>query len=41
MVLKGWMNKNLEKPKMAESNNDFKELAFMEYIVLILLSLTK
>lgn len=28
MVLKGWMNKNSGETKMAESNNDFKELAF-------------
>lgn len=28
MVLKGWMNKNSGKTKMAEFNNDFKELAF-------------
>ncbi len=28
MVLKGWMNKNSGETKMAEFNNDFKELAF-------------
>jgi NDP-sugar pyrophosphorylase family protein len=28
MVLKGWMNKNSGETKMAELNNDFKELAF-------------
>ena len=28
MVLKGWMNKNSGETKMAESNSDFKELAF-------------
>lgn len=28
MVLKGWMNKNTGETKMAEFNNDFKELAF-------------
>lgn len=28
MVLKGWMNKNSGETKMAESNNDFKELGF-------------
>ena len=28
MVLKGWMNKNSGETKMAEFNNEFKELAF-------------
>ena len=28
MVLKGWMNKNSGETKMAEFNNNFKELAF-------------
>lgn len=28
MVLKGWMNKNTGETKMAEFNNNFKELAF-------------
>lgn len=28
MALKGWMNKNSGETKMAEFNNDFKELAF-------------
>lgn len=28
MVLKGWMNKSSGETKMAEFNNDFKELAF-------------
>jgi NDP-sugar pyrophosphorylase family protein len=28
MVLRGWMNKNTGETKLAEFNNDFKELAF-------------